>query len=91
MPFLPSNNRVAHAQNRLPPLLDVLDQLYCRGLALLHIVADIYIGLLLTVDYPLIVAARPELRDSRSFSIMIWAAFFGDVDSRSTCRAMARE
>ena len=56
---LPPDDRMAHSHNRLFALLNILDQLQRRRIALLHIVANIFVRLLLAIDHPLILAVQP--------------------------------
>jgi len=80
---LPSNHGPAHAQDRLFPLFDVFDQLQRCGVAFLDVVADLLIGLLLTVDHPLVVGTQPELRNIPVIQRNnVFVAFFGDVNIR---------
>ena len=53
---LSSHNGLADFQNRLLPLLDILDQLQSGGVTLFDVVPDVFIRLLLTIDHPPVLA-----------------------------------
>ena len=59
---LPADNRVADAQHRFLPLLDVLNQLQGRGISLLHIVADLFVWFPVAIHNPPKLSVQAELR-----------------------------
>src|SRR5579885_322886 len=80
---LTAHNRMAHLQNGLLPLLDILHELEGRGISLFNVVADLLARLMLPIEHAAILRIEAKLRDVLVVQLdQIFFAVFKNVDIR---------